>query len=315
MNKKNVVVIGGGRGQSTLLRGLKHYDNIHLTSLVTVADDGGSTGRLRKLYDIPAMGDVRNVLIAMAESETLLSSLMSYRFKELEKSEIGGHNLGNLILTAMMENSGNFIESIGAISKVLNVKGDIVPASLQVITLYARMMDGTIVKGETNIPTKRNRIKEVFYQEIVRASRQAVVAINKADVVIYGIGSLYTSICPNLIIEDIQQALKKSKAKKIYVCNAMSQTGETDGYFVEDHVDAIVKHSKLDVDAVVVANDSIPMDVLSRYQQQEAHPITLKEKDHDYPIYQATLLDFRDGLITHNSDKVANLLNELFFKE
>ncbi len=315
MNKKNVVVIGGGRGQSTLLRGLKHYDNIHLTSLVTVADDGGSTGRLRRLYDIPAMGDVRNVLIAMAESETLLSSLMSYRFKELEKSEIGGHNLGNLILTAMMENSGNFIESIGAISKVLNVKGDIVPASLQVITLYARMMDGTIVKGETNIPTKRNRIKEVFYQEVVRASRQAVVAIDKADVVIYGIGSLYTSICPNLIIEDIQQALKKSKAKKIYVCNAMSQTGETDGYFVEDHVDAIVKHSKLDVNAVVVANDSIPMDVLSRYKQQETHPITLKEKDHKYPIYQATLLDFRDGLITHNSDKVAYLLNELFFKE
>ncbi|HLV49399.1 MAG TPA: gluconeogenesis factor YvcK family protein, partial [Erysipelothrix sp.] len=181
MNKKNVVVIGGGRGQSTLLRGLKHYENIHLTSLVTVADDGGSTGRLRELYDIPAMGDIRNVLVAMAESETLLSNLMNYRFKEYEQSEFGGHSLGNLILTAMMENSGNFIESIGAISKVLNVKGDIVPASLQVITLYARMMDGTIVKGEKNIPTKRNRVKEVFYQEHVRASRQAILAIEKAD--------------------------------------------------------------------------------------------------------------------------------------
>lgn len=315
MVKKNVVVIGGGRGQSMLLRGLKHFENIHLTSLVTVADDGGSTGRLRQLYAIPAMGDIRNVMIAMAESETLLSRLMSYRFKELEESELGGHNLGNLILTAMMENSGNFMESIGAISKVLNVKGDIVPASLQVITLYARMMDGTIVKGEANIPTKRNRIEEVFYQDNVRASRQAVKAIKQADVIIYGIGSLYTSICPNLIIEDIQKALKESKAKKVYVCNAMSQTGETDGYFVEDHVEAIVRHSKLDVDAVVVANDSIPMDVLIRYKNQDTHPITLKNDEHPYPVHQANLLDFRDGLITHNSDKVARLLHKLFFKE
>ena len=210
MDKKKVVVIGGGRGQATLLRGLKLNPNIHLTSLVTVADDGGSTGRLRKQFDIPAMGDIRNVMIAMAESETLLSRLMSYRFKDAANSEIGGHNLGNLILTAMIENSGNFMESIGTISKVLNVKGDIVPSSLQVITLYARMMDGTIVKGETNIPTKRNRIKEVFYQEHVRASRQAINAINHADFIIYGVGSLYTSICPNLIIEDLQEALAKS---------------------------------------------------------------------------------------------------------
>lgn len=315
MAKKKVVVIGGGRGQSNLLRGLKNIENIALTSLVTVADDGGSTGRLREMFDIPAMGDIRNVMIALAESETLLSKLMSYRFKELENSELSGHNLGNLILAAMMESSGNFIESIGAISKVLNVKGDIVPSSIQTITLYARMSDGTIVKGEKNIPTKRNRIKEVFYQNDVEASSQAVVAIEQADIVIYGIGSLYTSICPNLIIHEIQKALKRSKAKKIYVCNAMSQTGETDGYFVEDHVDALKMHSKLSVDVVVMANDVIPTDVLKRYQAEETHPIVLREKEHDYPIIAADLLDFTQGLITHDSIKVANLLNEYFFKE
>lgn len=310
-----MVVIGGGRGQSNLLRGLKTLDHIKLTSLVTVADDGGSTGRLRKMYDIPAMGDVRNVMIALAESETLLSMLMGYRFKELEDSELSGHNLGNLILTAMMESSGNFLDSISTISKVLNVKGDIIPSTCQTITLYARMHDGTIVKGEDNIPTKRNRIKEVFYQEEVQASDQAVVAIKEADIIIYGIGSLYTSICPNLIITQIQEALQATKAKKIYVCNAMSQTGETDGYYLEDHVDALIKHSKSSIDAVVMANDVIPEAALNRYLDDETHRIVVKNNQHDYPIIEAELLDFEDGLITHSASKIAKLLNEYFFKE
>lgn len=315
MVKKKVVVIGGGRGQANLLRGLKNVENISLTSLVTVADDGGSTGRLREMYDIPAMGDVRNVMIALAESESLLSQLMGYRFKELENSELSGHNLGNLILTAMMESSGNFMESITTISKVLNVKGDIVPSSCETITLYARMNDGTIVKGEDNIPTKRNRIKEVFYQTDVKASLQAVIAIEEADFIIYGIGSLYTSICPNLIIKEIQVSLKRTKATKIYVCNAMSQTGETDGYFVEDHVEALIAHSKSAVDVVVVANDDIPQSVLKRYEEEETHPIVLKHQEHDYPILAAELLDFSQDLINHDSIKVANFLNNYFFKE
>lgn len=315
MAKKKVVVIGGGRGQSNLLRGLKNIENISLTSLVTVADDGGSTGRLREMYDIPAMGDVRNVMIALAESETLLSQLMGYRFKELENSELSGHNLGNLILTAMMESSGNFMESITTMSKVLNVKGDIVPTSCETITLYARMSDGTIVKGEDNIPTKRNRIKEVFYQTDVKASPQAIIAIEEADFIIYGIGSLYTSICPNLIIKEIQESLRRTKAIKIYVCNAMSQTGETDGYFVEDHVEALIAHSKSEVDVVVVANDDIPKSVLKRYEEEETHPIVLMHQEHDYPILAAELLDFSQGLINHDSIKVAKFLNNYFFKE
>lgn len=315
MIKKNVVVIGGGTGQATLLRGLKLLNNIHLTAIVTVADDGGSTGRLRRAFHIPAMGDIRNVMISMAESETMLSRLMDYRFEGAPENEMYGHNLGNLILTALTDRSGNFMEAITAISKVLNVKGDIVPSSLQVITLYAEMVDGTIVRGESNIPKSGNRINRVFYQEKVRASRQAIDAIKSADLVIYGVGSLYTSICPNLIIEDIAHALKITKAKKIYVCNAMTQPGETDFYSMEEHVDAIVRHSGVDVDLVLKANDALPPEVVERYKLMGSRMVDITEEEHAYPIIQDNLLDFTDGLVRHDPLKVKDMIERILLQE
>lgn len=315
MIKKKVVVIGGGTGQATLLRGLKLLNNIHLTAIVTVADDGGSTGRLRRAFHIPAMGDIRNVMISMAESETMLSRLMDYRFEGAPENEMYGHNLGNLILTALTDRSGNFMEAITAISKVLNVKGDIVPSSLQVITLYAEMVDGTIVRGESNIPKSGNRINRVFYQEKVRASRQAIDAIKSADLVIYGVGSLYTSICPNLIIEDIAHALKITKAKKIYVCNAMTQPGETDFYSMEEHVDAIVRHSGVDVDLVLKANDALPPEVVERYKLMGSRMVDITEEEHAYPIIQDNLLDFTDGLVRHDPLKVKDMIERILLQE
>lgn len=315
MIKKKVVVIGGGTGQATLLRGLKLLNNIHLTAIVTVADDGGSTGRLRRAFHIPAMGDIRNVMISMAESETMLSRLMDYRFEGAPENEMYGHNLGNLILTALTDRSGNFMEAITAISKVLNVKGDIVPSSLQVITLYAEMVDGTIVRGESNIPKSGNRINRVFYQEKVRASRQAIDAIKSADLVIYGVGSLYTSICPNLIIEDIAHALKVTKAKKIYVCNAMTQPGETDLYSMEEHVDAIVRHSGVDVDLVLKANDALPPEVVERYKLMGSMIVDMTEEEHAYPIIQDNLLDFTDGLVRHDPLKVKDMIERILVQE
>jgi uncharacterized cofD-like protein len=315
MIKKNVVVIGGGTGQATLLRGLKLLNNIHLTAIVTVADDGGSTGRLRRAFHIPAMGDIRNVMISMAESETMLSKLMDYRFEGAPENEMFGHNLGNLILTALTDRSGNFMEAITTISKVLNVKGDIVPSSLQVITLFAEMVDGTIVRGESNIPKSGNRINRVFYQEKVRASRQAIDAIKSADLVIYGVGSLYTSICPNLIIEDIAHALKITKAKKIYVCNAMTQPGETDLYSMEEHVDAIVRHSGVDIDLVLKANDSLPPDVIDRYKLMGSMVVEMVEDQHTYPIFEDNLLDFTNGLVRHDPIKVKDLIERILAQE
>lgn len=315
MIKKKVVVIGGGTGQAVLLRGLKLLHNIHLTAIVTVADDGGSTGRLRRAFHIPAMGDIRNVMISMAESETMLSKLMEYRFEGTPENEIYGHNLGNLILTALTDRSGNFMEAISAISKVLNVKGDIVPSSLQVITLYAEMVDGTIVRGESNIPKSGNRINRVFYQEEVRASRQAIEAIKAADLVIYGVGSLYTSICPNLIIEDIAHALKVTKAKKIYVCNAMTQPGETDYYSMEEHVDAIVRHSGVDIDLVLKANDLLPPEVVERHKVMGSMSVDMIEEEHTYPIIQSRLLDFTDGLVRHDPLRVKELIENILAQE
>ena len=309
MTRKKVVVIGGGHGQSAILRGIKKIEEIDITAIVTVADDGGSTGRLRRHFHIPAMGDIRNVLISLGESETLLATLMDYRFESSGDTDedVMGHNLGNLILTAMTQSCGSFMESITTLCKVLNVRGDIIPATSQVITLFARMQDGTIVRGESNIPNISNRIQEVFYEEKVTATPAAVDAILSADVVVLGIGSVYTSILPNLIIPEIKEALEKSKAKVVYYCNAMTQPGETDGYSLEDHVEAF-RHHGSDVDMVVMADDEIPDEILQRYHDEGSIEVKMKENVHDYEIMKCSLLDFSRSLVRHDSDKIRESL-------
>lgn len=309
MTRKKVVVIGGGHGQSAILRGIKKIEEIDITAIVTVADDGGSTGRLRRHFHIPAMGDIRNVLISLGESETLLATLMDYRFESSGDTDedVMGHNLGNLILTAMTQSCGSFMESITTLCKVLNVRGDIIPATSQVITLFARMQDGTIVRGESNIPNISNRIREVFYEEKVSATPAAIGAILNADVVVLGIGSVYTSILPNLIIPEIKEALEKSKAKVVYYCNAMTQPGETDGYSLEDHVEAF-RHHGSDVDMVVMADDEIPDEILQRYHDEGSIEVRMKENVHDYEIMKCSLLDFSRSLVRHDSDKIRESL-------
>ncbi len=308
---KNVVAIGGGHGLSLIVRGLKQLGNINLSAIVTVADDGGSTGRLRAQYQIPAMGDVRNVLCAMAESEGLLTTLMNYRF-EGEDSDVGGHNLGNLLLTALTQNTGSFIEAIQSFSKVMNVKGDIIPSSTEVITLFAVMEDGTIVRGESNIPNFDNRISRVFYQSDVKASAQALAAIHHADVIVYGIGSLYTSIIPNLIISGIQEELAKSRAQKIYICNAMTQPGETDGYTMEDHVQALIDHTgTYAVDTVVCHNNIITPKLLDKYRDMGASEVCVHEQEHDYEVLHYDILTFEHDLVRHDANKVRGVMEYL----
>ncbi len=299
--KKRIVVIGGGHGQSTICRGIKNIENADITAIVTVADDGGSTGRLRRQFHIPAMGDIRNVMLSLSESETLMTSLMDYRFEDPDGTEqdISGHNLGNLILTALTQQCGSFLEAVQMVGEVLNVKGHIIPATTEVISLYARMDDGVIVKGEANIPSISNHISKVFYQEDVKATPEAIQAIRKADLIIYGIGSVYTSILPNVIIPEMRTALKKSRAKKIYFCNAMTQPGETDGYSVEDHVQALLDHGT-SIDGVVVANDTIPDEIIERYVQEGSTHVEMKEETHSYRILERPLLKFDNGFIRHD---------------
>ena len=301
----NIVIIGGGHGQATICRGVKNLNDIHLTAVVTVADDGGSTGRLRRQFHIPAMGDIRNVMIALAESETMLGNLMDYRFEDPtgDETDISGHNLGNLILTAMTQQSGSFLEAVRTNGKVLRVKGDIIPATTQVISLYARMNDGVIVKGEANIPNMENHIREVFYDCEVKATPEAVSAILNADLIIYGIGSVYTSILPNVIIPEIKDALNQTHARRVYFCNAMTQPGETDGYSVEDHVQALLDHGA-PVDAAVVAGDVIPPKILDRYKEQNSTNVPLRSQQHSYQIVRRELLCFDHDLVRHDPLKI-----------
>lgn len=315
-NRTNVVVIGGGHGLSVILRGIKTIESLHLSAVVTVADDGGSTGRLRRQFHIPAMGDIRNVLISLAESETLLKTLMEYRFEETEETreqDIGGHNLGNLILTALTQSCGSFMESIGILSKVLNVRGEIIPATSQVITLYAKMADGTIVRGESNIPNLDNRIDKVFYVDRVKASEKAIEAIQNADVIIYGIGSIFTSIAPNLIIPEIQEAIQHSKAYGLYFCNVMSQPGETDAFSLEDHVEALVRHGAK-IQEVIVADDKIPETILERYKYQGGKIVHVLQQEHPYKLTYSSLLDFSYDLVRHDSDKIRMCFEEYLLR-
>ena len=312
MKHKHIVVIGGGHGQSAICRGIKNIPDVDISAIVTVADDGGSTGRLRRRFHIPAMGDIRNVMISLAESETLMTDIMNYRFDDPDGSEtdISGHNLGNLILTALTQQTGSFMEAVSEIQKVLNVRGKIIPATSQVITLLAEMEDGVVVKGEANIPTRANRISRVFYDQPVHAESEAIEAIRQADLIIYGIGSVYTSILPNLIIPEIQPELMKAKARKVYFCNAMTQPGETDGYCLEEHVAALRSHG-VPVDAVITSTEIIPEDILVSYYRQGSTPVYIRDGQHDYEIIRRSLLIFKDGLIRHDPKQIQAVISDL----
>ena len=306
---KNVVVIGGGHGLSTILKGIKKIDDINISAIVTVADDGGSTGRIRQRYSIPAMGDIRSVLLALSQSDHVLQELMNYRFEGSDNTDISGHSLGNLILTALTNISGSFDEAIKIIADLLKVKGKIIPSTLQYTTLYATMDDGTKVKGENNIPSLIHNIDTVFYQDKVKANPEAVEAINNADLIIYGIGSLYTSILPNTIIWGISKALQNSKATKVYLVNCMTQSNETYNYDLKDHLDAFEKHHT-PVDLVVIHNNEIPKQILDRYARSNS--IEVKNNGNcDKKVLEYDLLTFEDGLVRHDSDKIRKLVESL----
>ncbi len=310
---KNIVVIGGGTGLSSMMMGMKKLKNVNLTAIVTVADDGGSTGRIRDVYHVPAMGDIRHVLSAMSqeENETLFNDLMNYRFEG--DKDIGGHSLGNLIFLALMDTTGSFMGAIQSISKVLNVKGEILPSTLDVVTLYALMQDGTLVRGEKNIPNMDNHIEKIFYQQSITPFPKAIEAIEQADLIIYGIGSLYTSVIPNLIIQEISQAIYENPCPKIYFCNAMSQPGETDGYSLEDHIRALEKHSfKNPVDVAGLNESVLPDFVKKNYEEEGSYPVQMQESEHPYKIITRNLIMLDEkGRIRHNPDAVKAVLEEI----
>lgn len=303
-----VVAIGGGTGLSMLLRGIKKYTN-NITAVVTVGDDGGSSGRLREDMGILPPGDIRNCIAALADDDDLITELFQYRFKKGEGLE--GHSFGNLFLTALCAITGNMVKAVKESSNVLNIRGVVLPATLDDMKLAAEFEDGTIIHGESNIPEAHKQIKRLFTQPAnCQALPEVLEAILHADLIILGPGSLYTSVIPNLLVSGIVEAIDKSFAKKIYVCNIMTQPGETDNYSVASHVNALISHAKGKkiIDAVLV-NDSLPDNISEGYAKTGSIPVRL-DMENIAPIgievvSQKLIQENKQGLVRHSSNRVA----------
>lgn len=308
-----IVVIGGGSGISVVLRGLK-YLPVDLTAIVTVADDGGSSGFLRKEFDMPAPGDLRNVMVALSNVEPLTEEVFQYRFKE--DSFIGGHPLGNLLIIAMKELTGDIRTAVDRLRKLFNIKGKILPATTEKVVLMAEKENGKIVEGESHIPVIGEKIKRVYYKDEVEAPEENLKALEDADLIIFGIGSLYTSIIPNLLLKGIKESLKKSKAKKIYICNAMQQPGETDGYTVSDHIKAINDNiGEGIIDSVIVDPRDIPKDILERYKSMNSDKVELdreKIKEYNVELIERDILEIDPkGMVRHHPYKLSAIIYSL----
>jgi uncharacterized cofD-like protein len=308
-----IVIIGGGTGLPVLLRGLKEYP-VDITAIVTVADDGGSSGRLRDELDIPPPGDIRNVLAALSDVEPLVEELFQHRFQN--GNGLSGHSLGNLILAAMTSITGDFVKAIREMSKVLNVRGKVLPAANRSVVLHAEMEDGTIVSGESKIPYSGKRIKKVFLTpEQIEPLPEAIHEIRAADLIVVGPGSLYTSILPNLLVPKIGEEVCKAKAKKIYICNVMTQAGETLNYTASDHVKALYTHMNCAfLDTILVNDENIPYEIQKRYAKELAEPVKYdieNLKQLGLSIIHDNIISYEDNVIRHDTKKVAALLVSL----
>ncbi|QZY56025.1 gluconeogenesis factor YvcK family protein [Crassaminicella profunda] len=317
------VVIGGGTGLSVLLRGLKKYTS-NITAIVTVADDGGGSGILREDLGMLPPGDIRNCILALADTEPIMEKLLQYRFEE---GKLKGQSFGNLLIAAMNGISDNFEEAIKKINHVLAVTGKVLPVTVEEITLYAKLKNGKVIKGESQIPIKVKEFDSGIDQVFIKPNNvvpleESIEEIMSADVIILGPGSLYTSIIPNLLVEDIRKAIRDSIATKIYITNVMTQPGETDGYSVLEHVEAIIEYLKSgNIDYVFVNDEKIPKEVLKKYAHDGAQPIRLTKKDckilkeKDISVIEGPFVDIKKQYIRHDANKLSEMITKLVLEE
>ena len=308
--KIKVVTIGGGTGLSVLLRGLKKYP-LEITAVVTVADDGGSSGKIRSDMNIPSPGDIRNVIAALSDVEPYLEKMFQYRF---DSGEVKGHPVGNLMIAAMTDIHGDFSTAVKVMSRILNVRGTVLPTTNDIATLNAVLSDGEIIRGESSITKAGGVIDHVYITPSrVKPNEDVLKAIEEADYIIMGPGSLYTSIIPNLVISNVSEKIRESKAKKIYVCNVMTQHGETDNYSVCDHIVAINKHVEENIFDLVIANSrEFDDSILSKYHKEKQEAVKIdQEKIEELGIKlikndDVGIVD--NNTIRHNADKVSELI-------
>jgi uncharacterized cofD-like protein len=314
-----IVAIGGGTGLSTLLRGLKQYSS-NITAIVTVADDGGSSGRLRREMGILPPGDIRNCIAALADEEKLLTELFQYRFHAGDG--LSGHSFGNLFISAMTEITGDLEQAIDASAKVLAIRGKVLPATLTDVSLWAKLADGRIIEGESKITEAMGQIRQIgCYPADPVALPAALAAIKEADYIIIGPGSLYTSIIPNLLVPAIRQALAQVTVPRVYVCNIMTQPGETDNYSVADHLRAIegVCEERI-IDAVLAQRTFPSPQSLQLYAQEHSHPVFLDREEvgkMGYRIVLANVMaeDEVTGKVSHDPQRLARVLWRWYAKK
>lgn len=310
-----VAALGGGTGLSTMLKGLKLYTR-DITAVVSVADDGGSSGMLRQDFGMLPPGDVRNCLSALSDIDPVLGDLMNYRFQE---GGLKGHSLGNIMLAALNETSGSFEEAVKKFAHVLGIVGTVYPVTNENVTLKAVLSNNKTITGESNIGSYSeavwNRIDHVEIEpKNPKPVEGAIRAIEKADVIVLGPGSLYTSIIPNLLVDGITDAIRESKALKIYVCNLMTQRGETEGYTAYDHLAAIEKHSYEGIaDMMIVNNATVPEYLLERYAEENAAPVHIDTENilKHTKLIQGNLLLIQDGHVRHNFSRLARTVVQL----
>lgn len=311
MNDKKIVVLGGGTGQSVLLSGLKRFP-FDITAVVSVCDDGKSTGKLREEFNVPAMGDIRRVLIALSQTEEAIGTLVNYRFKT--NGNFDGHTVGNIILTALSDIYGSMSEGIKNISSIINLKGTVLPLSDDSVTLVGEMEDGSIVKGEHNITESDLKIKKVFYEKEPKVNKDVIKKIKEADAIILSMGSVFTSIIPNLICKKVINAIDESDAKIIYVCNLFTQPGETDGFKVSDHINLLNSYlGKKKIDTVITNSSKISKAVQKKYETQEQKDLVINDAENiGITNIRKPLVTMADGTLKHDSLKLGlEIMNSL----
>lgn len=318
MKKIRITLVGGGTGLSVLARGLRKYP-VDISAIVSVADDGGSTGLIRDQIDMPAPGDIRNVLTALSDVETKLENLFAYRFK---KEALGGHALGNLMLAAMYDMTGDFAVAVKELSKILNVKGTVIPSTNISPKLAARMEDNSIIVGESYIPEVKQKIEEVYLiPNDTVATPEAIEAIKASDVIVFGPGSLYTSIIPNLLPEGMREAVEDAKGIKVYVSNIMTQMGETLGYSAADHLEAINRYMGSNVvDFIILNEEDIKGRVSDYYSRNDMTTVEsdrerLKEMGATVVTDDHLVQIDEEGAVRHNNKVLAEIIYDIALKE
>ena len=301
---KNIVVLGGGTGQSVLLRGLKRFP-FNITAVVSVSDDGKSSGKIRQELNVPAVGDIRSVLISLSETEDVVEKMINYRFKS--NGDLDGHSLGNLLLAGLTDIYGNLSNAVLQISKILNLKGEVLPLTDDNVVLMGKMSDGSVIEGEHNITLSDKKIEKIYYKVNPKVNKSVIKRIKDADAIILSMGSVYTSIIPHLLCKEIIKAIDSSDAKIMYVCNVMTQPGETDGFTASDHINLLNSYlGKRKIDTVITNSKKVSNKTQKIYETLEQKDLVkIDSKNINIEHINKPLIKIENDKIRHDNMKLA----------